>query len=122
MFAGLTKSMGAEPEKPTFNLGATGQKFNQAATKLANGEIPTFTEESAFAKCCPNLTFRQVSLHSNFKIYFVIISFLLASLLMKTFLDSSIESLRLRWLCCFWMGLIVNGKLLLNEGCIRKSI
>ena len=62
MFAGLSKSMnmGAEEEKPKFNLGATGEKFNQAATKLANGEIPTFTEESAFAKCCPNLTFRQV--------------------------------------------------------------
>ena len=63
MFSGLSKSlnMGGEAEaKPTFNLGATGEKFNQAASKLANGEIPTFQEESAFAKCCPNLTFRQV--------------------------------------------------------------
>ena len=62
MFAGLSKSMnmGEEKEAPMFNLGATGEKFNLAANKLANGEIPTFTEESAFAKCCPNLTFRQV--------------------------------------------------------------
>jgi hypothetical protein len=63
MFAGLSKSMNisSEPEPSGFNLGATGQKFNAAATKLANGEMPSLTEESAFAKCCPNLTFKQVA-------------------------------------------------------------
>ena len=62
MFAGMAKSMNtsAEPEGPSFNLGATGTKFNLVATKLANGEMPTLTEESAFSKCLPNLTFKQV--------------------------------------------------------------
>lgn len=56
-------NISSEPEPSGFNLGVTGQKFNLAATKLANGEIPSLTEESAFAKCCPNLTFKQVAHH-----------------------------------------------------------
>ena len=34
-------------------------KLNIAASSVANGELPTFTEESAFSKCCPNLTYKQ---------------------------------------------------------------
>ena len=65
MFSGISKSMNmsSEPETSTFNMGATGEKFSNAASKIAKGEIPTFTEESAFSKCFPNLTFRQVGQH-----------------------------------------------------------
>lgn len=62
MLAGINKSLGiAEPEKKSvFNLGATGDKLKAAGNKIAAGEVPTFTEESAFSKCCPNLTMKQV--------------------------------------------------------------
>jgi hypothetical protein len=73
MFAGMTKSMGgnAEPEGPSFNLGSTGTKFNLVANKLANGEMPTLTEESAFSKCLPNLTFKQVChiIHHHYHVH-----------------------------------------------------
>jgi hypothetical protein len=69
MFAKMKQSMKGEEEvtNPMFkniNMGGTSQNmganFSVAANKLANGELPSFTEESAFTKCCPNLTFKQV--------------------------------------------------------------
>jgi hypothetical protein len=68
MFAKMKQSMKGEEEvtNPMFkniNMGGTSQNmganFQVAANKLANGELPSFTEESAFTKCCPNLTFKQ---------------------------------------------------------------
>lgn len=58
----IKKSLGVEPEKKksVLDMGATGDKLKAAGNKLAAGEIPTFTEESAFSKCCPNLTMQQV--------------------------------------------------------------
>ena len=62
MLAGIKESLGvAEPKKTSmFSMGSTGDKFKAAGNRLAAGEVPTFTEESAFSKCCPNLTMRQV--------------------------------------------------------------
>jgi hypothetical protein len=51
------KSLGLE-KKTT--IGKISDNFNSTGTKLAAGQVPTFTEESAFSKCCPNLTMKQV--------------------------------------------------------------
>ena len=58
----MKKSMGiSEPEKKgVIDLGSMGEKLKAGGNKLAAGEMPTFTEESAFSKCCPNLTMTQV--------------------------------------------------------------
>lgn len=61
MLAGIKSSLGVQTEKKGV-LGATGDKLKAVGTKLAAGEIPSFTDESAFAKCCPNLTMKQVGL------------------------------------------------------------
>ena len=79
MLAGINKTLGVETEKKSvFNVGSikkslgipesekkgvmssAGDKFKAAGNKIAAGEIPTFQEESAFAKCCPNLSMKQV--------------------------------------------------------------
>lgn len=77
MLAGINKTLGVETEKKSsFDVGSikkslgisekkgvmssTGDKLKAAGNKLAAGEVPTFQEESAFAKCCPNLTMKQV--------------------------------------------------------------
>ena len=36
-----------------------GAKLNTAAAAVAAGEVPKFTEPSAFDKCCPGLTYKQ---------------------------------------------------------------
>ncbi len=46
-------------EKPS-TAQAIQTKLSSAATQVAAGEVPTFTEESAFHKCCPSLTYKQV--------------------------------------------------------------
>ena len=46
-------------EKPS-TAQAIQTKLSSAATQVAAGEVPTFTEESAFNKCFPNLTYKQV--------------------------------------------------------------
>ena len=60
MLASISKSFGGESSENAGGLGAVGNKFNQAANQIANGQLPTFAEEPACAKMCPNLTFRQV--------------------------------------------------------------
>ena len=62
MLAGIKSSLGVETEKKSV-FGATGDKLKAAGSKLAAGEIPTFQDESAFSKCCPNLTMKQVCLY-----------------------------------------------------------
>lgn len=76
MLAGINKTLGVESEKKSsFDVGSikkslgierksvlssTGDKLKAAGNKIVAGEVPTFQEESAFAKCCPNLTMKQV--------------------------------------------------------------
>ena len=79
MLAGIKSSLGVEPEKKSVFV-ATGDKLKAAGSKLAAGEIPTFQDESAFAKCCPNLSMKQVCLlefhlvQMTFTSFFIIIS------------------------------------------------
>ena len=47
---------GRETPSTAANIGA---KLTTAATAVAAGEVPTFTEPSAFDMCCPGLTYRQ---------------------------------------------------------------
>ena len=47
---------GREIPSTTATIGA---KLNTAAAAVAAGEVPTFTEPSAFDKCCPGLTYKQ---------------------------------------------------------------
>jgi hypothetical protein len=51
---------GNNDSQPQSTASALGAKLSTAASQVANGELPTFTEESAFTKCCPNLTYTQV--------------------------------------------------------------
>jgi hypothetical protein len=51
------KSLGLE-KKTT--ISKISDNFTSTGNKLAAGQVPTFTEESAFSKCCPNLTMKQV--------------------------------------------------------------
>ena len=60
MIAGLKESLGVAPAAKKGMLSSVGDKFKAAGDRLSAGEVPTFTEESAFSKCCPNLTMRQV--------------------------------------------------------------
>ena len=54
------KSFFGGGSQPQSTASAIGTKLSTAASQVANGELPTFTEESAFTKCCPNLTYKQV--------------------------------------------------------------
>jgi DUF438 domain-containing protein len=59
MMESFKKSMGLEKKS---TIATIGDNFTKTGNKLAAGEVPTFTEESAFTKCCPNLTMKQVNL------------------------------------------------------------
>ena len=76
MLAGIKSSLGVEPEKKSV-FGATGDKLKAAGSKLAAGEIPTFQDESAFAKCCPNLSMKQVCLLQFYLVQMTFTSFLI---------------------------------------------
>lgn len=55
--SGFMSMFGATKQPSTVET--LGAKLNTAASQVASGEVPTFTEESAFSKCCPNLTYKQ---------------------------------------------------------------
>ena len=52
-------SFGGQKSTASSTTAEIGNKLSTAATQVASGQVPTFTEESAFHKCCPNLTYKQ---------------------------------------------------------------
>ena len=56
--SGFMSMFGATTKQPS-TVESLGAKLNTAASQVASGELPTFTEDSAFSMCCPNLTYRQ---------------------------------------------------------------
>lgn len=60
------KSLGLE-KKTT--ISKISDNFTSTGNKLAAGQVPTFTEESAFSKCCPNLTMKQVKAQNDISNY-----------------------------------------------------
>jgi hypothetical protein len=52
-------SLGGQKSSASTTTAEIGNKLSTAATQVASGQVPTFTEESAFHKCCPNLSYKQ---------------------------------------------------------------